>query len=148
MKRPFVPLVVEPHPQGYTGLPYVTLVCYREKEVLTIIDNCTDKYIKAYILDLCGPEDVDQTAMLQVAEHWYDNERDARPLSFTMSIHGVAQEGNKILRTYNTEYVTRVIGPMFRYPMNEVVSVKRRKRKHLPADIEIVTKSTVVRYSF
>ncbi len=136
-----IPLIVEPHPIDYEGYPFITLIEYRKEHTLTLIDNANDKVVKAYVLDMCGPANVDEELLISVAKYWYDNNGLYRyPVSFTLSQFGIATEASKIYRTFNIEYITRVIGPLPRFEMKEVKSVKRRRRKPVPPGVEVRNK--------
>lgn len=136
-----IPLIVEPHPEDYEGYPFITLIQYRKEHTLALIDNATDKVVKAYVLDMCGPANVDEELLIGVAKHWYDNNGLERyPVSFTLSQFGIANEASKIYRTFNIEYITRVIGPLPRFEMKAITSTKRRRRKPVPAGVEIKNK--------
>ncbi len=132
-----VPLIVENHPTDYIGYPFITLIQYRKTHVLSIVDNSDDQSIKLYVLDLCGPEHVKEEKVIEVAASWYENNRTQHPLSVEFSRRGLTSETGKIYRTFNTEFVTRVIGPLPRFEMTEIIRVKRRKRKPIPPGVEI-----------
>lgn len=132
-----VPLIVENHPSDYMGYPFITLIQYRKAHVLSIVDNSDDQSIKLYVLDLCGPEQVKEEKVIEIATQWYETSRTQHPLSVEFSRQGVTSETGKIYRTFNTEFVTRVIGPLPRFEMSEVIRVKRRKRKPIQPSIEI-----------
>ena len=132
-----VPLIVEAHPDDYDGYPFITLIQYRNQHVLSIIDNSTDKTIKAFILDLCGPEQLNEEAIISVAAEWYEASEFSYPLSIEFSKRGMSNDVSKILRTYNIDFVTRVIGPLPKFPMEETKSVKRRRRKAIPSGMEV-----------
>lgn len=132
-----IPLIVEDHPFDYDGYPFITLIQYRNEHYLTLIDNADKKTIKSYILDLCGPATVDEQQIIEVAQRWWYMEKDRYPLSFAFSKAGMANEVSKIYRSYNIEYVTRVIGPLPKFEMHETTSVKRRKRKTVPKTMKI-----------
>ena len=132
-----VPLIIEPHPQDYEGYPFITLIQYRNEHVLAIIDNADDKKIKAYVLDLCGPEDVDEEAIVTIASEWYSNSEVTYPLSIEFSKRGISNETVKILRTFNTDFVTRIIGPLPKFAMTTTQKVKRRRRKPVPDGVEV-----------
>ena len=66
-----IPLIIEDHPDTYDGYPFITLIQYNKKHFLTIVDNSNDKVIKAYILDLCGPEGVDEEKIISVASNFF-----------------------------------------------------------------------------
>jgi len=132
-----LPLIVENHPESYDGYPFITLIQYRDEEVLGIVDNITDKMVKAYILDLCGPSQVDEESIINVASEWYAKSKDRYPLSFEFSKLGMSETVRGIYRSYPVGFVTRVIGPLPRFEMGEVKSVKRRRRKPISSNIEV-----------
>lgn len=132
-----IPLVVEPHPEDYNGYPFITLIQYRNEHILSIVDNTTKKAIKAYVLDLCGPEKVDEEQIIQIASGWYKNKSERYPISFEFSREGVAHNTSKILRTFTIEYVTRIIGPLPKFEMSTVENVRRRRRKPIPEGVKI-----------
>lgn len=136
------PLIVEPHPLDYTGFPFVTLIQYRKQPMLVIVDNADDSVIRAFVLDLCGPENVNEEKLIATVAEWYDNNRSSFPISVEFSRNGMTSQTSKIYRALNIEFVSRVIGPVPKYPMNAVKSIKRRRRKPLPVGVEIHTEST------
>ncbi len=135
-----LPLIVEKHPKNYAGYPFITLIQYRDQHLLGIIDNTTDKMIKAYILDLCGPALVSEEQVIKVASHWYDTAKDRYPLSFEFSKMGLSDDVKGIYRSYAVGFVTRIIGPLPRFEMNEVKSIKRRRRKPISVNMEVHSK--------
>jgi len=135
-----VPLVVEPHPADYSGYPFITLIQYRNQHFLTIVDNSDNESINAFVLDLCGPERVDEEMIINVANEWYRLNKDRYPISFEFSKRNISSETSKLYRTYNVEFISRVIGPLPCFPMNNIKSIKRRRRKPIPAGVEIVRK--------
>lgn len=135
-----VPLIVEEYPENYDGYPFLTLIQYRKQHIVTIVDNADEKIIKAFILDLCGPEEVDEKRIVEIAADWYYNRRIRYPISFEFSRLGLSKEAGRIFRTFNIEFVTRVIGPLPKFEMSEVHSVKRRRRKPVPPGMEVTNK--------
>lgn len=140
-----VPLIIEPHPSNYDGYPFITLIQYRDQHVLSIIDNSTDKTIKAFVLDLCGPEQLNEEVIIRVAADWYEKSGCKYPLSIEFSRLGMSNEVSVILRTYNIDFVTRVIGPLPKFPMDETKSIKRRRRKSISSNIEVHKKVVQLR---
>ena len=126
-----IPLVIESHPEEYQGYPFVTLIQYTKQLFLTLVDNSDDKKIKAFVLDFCGPAGVDEEQLLDIATDWWDNRRMEFPLSIEFSRRNITQKG------FNMEYVTRVIGPLPKFTMDEVHSIRRRKRKPVPVGMEV-----------
>ncbi len=131
------PLIVEPHPVDYTGFPFITLIQYRKLPMLAIVDNADDSVLRVFVLDLCGPEGIKEEDIIAVASDWYDNNRSNYPISIEFSRKGIVSSTSKIYRALNIEFVSRVIGPVPKYPMTEVKSIKRRRRKPLPVGVEI-----------
>lgn len=135
------PLIVESHPDDYTGYPFVTLIQFNKKHLLTIIDNSDDSSVSAYVLDLCGPEKINEEHIIAVVSDWYYNRRDKYPLSFEFSIQNMTETTSKIYKTFNTDFVTRVIGPLPTFKMTADTNIRRRKRKDLPTNIPVVKKA-------
>jgi len=132
-----VPLIVEEHPDDYNGYPFITLIQHRNEHILAIINNASDKTIEAFVLDLCGPEKINEETIISIAAEWWAESGEKYPLSVEFSKRGVTSETSKILRSYKVDFVTRVIGPLLSYPMDNVKSVKRRRRKPVPAGMEV-----------
>lgn len=125
-------LIIEPHPESYNGLPFITLLQFRKEHYLTIIDDSNDEEIKAFVLDLCGPAELDKAFVLQTALEWHTSMKHM-PLSIVFSMRGQSGIVEKIYRTFSTECTTRAIGPMPRYNMDQAPVVKRKRRK-FPTD--------------
>jgi hypothetical protein len=111
------PLIVEAHPDDYSGYPFITLLQFCQDRILCIVDNTNDKMIKAYVLDYCTPAGIDEEAIIKIAEEWYNTSRDKHPLSIEFSMRGLTGEFSNVYRNYNIEYITRVIGPLPKYAM-------------------------------
>ena len=143
-KKITVPLIIEPHPKEYNGLPFITLIQYRKLPMLVIVNNATDDGISAFVLDLCGPESVDEEILILTASEWYHTNRANYPISVEFSRRGLTPQTSKIYRSLNVDFISREIGPVPKYPMQTVKSVKRRRRKPLPPGIEIHDLNLVV----
>lgn len=132
-----IPLIVEKHPVEYDGYPFITLVQYHDKDILAIIDDSNDKIIKGYVLDLCSLENVNEQIIIDVTSEWYESKYNIYPISFEFSKRNIITEASKIYRIFNVEYVTRVIGPLPRFEMSKVHSIRRRKKKEVPNGVRI-----------
>lgn len=133
------PLIVEPHPADYKGYPFITLIQYRKEHSLTIVDNADDKNIKVYVLDMCSPAQVNEELLITVAHNWYESEDYLKyPVSIAFSQAQIAPEAMKIYRSFNIEFVTRVIGPLPMFEMKKVRSIKRRRRKPIPPGVQLI----------
>lgn len=135
-----IPLIVEKHPANYKGYPFITLIQYKDQDLLVIVDNVDDKNIDAYVLDLCGPENVNEENLIEVVHPWWKQRREDFPISFEFSRLGMTDQVSKIFRSFHIEYVTRVIGPLPLFEMEEVTKIRRRKRKPIPEGMEIHSK--------
>lgn len=136
-----VPLIAEEHPEDYQGYPFITLIQYGDDPLLSIVDNTTNKTIKAFILDLCGPEGIDEQQVVDVAATWYHYNYEQFPVSFEFSRHNLTNTVSPIYKTLNIEFVTRVIGPLFQYEMKKTSNVRRRKRKTVPSGVVVNDKT-------
>lgn len=141
-KKSTVPLIVEPHPKDYGGFPFITLVQYRKAPMLVIVDNADEEVIRAYVLDLCGPEHVNEEAVITAATEWYANNRGNYPISIEFSRRGLTPMTSKVYRALNIEFVSRIIGPVPKYPMGTVKSIKRRRRKPISVNVEMTAKES------
>lgn len=122
-------LIIEPHPVDYKGLPFITLIQYSKQAWLTIVDNIDKDTVRAFVLDMCGPEAVDEELIMSVAHDWYTNLQGSVPLSVEFARRGLTATSSKIYRTLNLEYVSRIIGPVISYPVDDVKRIKRRRRR-------------------
>ena len=96
-----IPLIIESHPDNYEGYPFITLLQYRKEHLLAIVDNTTDKHVRAFVLDLCGPAKVDEEQIIELAKYWWENSREQYPVSFEFSKLQVSGITSKIYRTFN-----------------------------------------------
>jgi hypothetical protein len=135
-------IIVEPHPQEYTGYPFVALVQHKQTSYIAIIDNVSEKHIKAYVLDLCEPEGLSEKAVIDLAAEWYDDSVTKYPISVEFSKRGVSNVVGKIYRTFNLDAVVRIIGHVSYFPIDEVYKVKRRKKREIQRSIAIIPKTS------
>ena len=136
-----VPLIREEHPSDYTGYPFITLLQYQQDPILTIVDDADDKRIRAYVLDLCGPQSVDEETLINVAIEWFTVNAEKYPLSFELARRGLTAEATQVYRSYNIEFITRVIGPLPAFNMSATPSIKRCRRKTVPTGVQVVERS-------
>jgi len=133
-----IPLIVEPHPENYTGYPFITLIQYRDNHTLLIIDQRSPKTIEGFVLDLCGPTGTDEELLINTASEWFEHHQTDYPVSFYFSQQGLSSLFAPVYRVYPVEFVTRVIGPMPAFGAVVPPAIKRRRRKHLSSSIQIV----------
>lgn len=140
-RKQSVPLIVEKHPADYEGYPFITLIQYRQDHILTIIDNATEKEIRAFVLDLCGPSNINEEYIISIANEWFEKYREQYPLSFEFSKRGISGLVSPIYKKFSIDYVSRIIGPLYKFPMELSEKVKRKRKKSLPVGIKISKKN-------
>lgn len=121
-------MIVEPHPEEYNGYSFITLIQFNEKHLLSIIDNYDKKTIKAYVLDYCESSEVDEIEIITVAHDWWNSKNPPYPISIEFSKRGLTAETSKIYRTYAVDSVSRIIGPIPSFDMDNVQKVRRKRR--------------------
>ena len=133
------PLIFE-ELQDQNNLLFLTLIEFKKVKYLTIIENVVDSEIQAYMLDNLVAEGIDQEWFLSVATRWFYAASGRYPLSFEFAKLGKGDVVKKILKTFNINSTSRVIGKLFTYPVNAKPKVKRRKVVPIPETIEIKLK--------
>lgn len=135
------PLIVEEHPDDYDGYEFITLIRYNDDNYLTIVDNMHPKFIDCYVLDFCSGANIEEEFVIQLAQSWYLKSKEKYPISIEFSKQGQTATFSKILRSFNIDYVSRVIGPLPNFEMKGVDKVRKRKRKPVPKGVKIVQKN-------
>ncbi len=134
-------LIREDHPDTYNGYKFITLIKYNGDTFLNIVDNIVNNQIVAYVIDFCNNSEVDELALIELADYWYSNNKNKHPFSIEISKRGLSNYYNKILRNFPVDYVTRVIGPLPEFNMGGPKKIKRKKKKSIPKSVQIVIKS-------
>lgn len=132
MRKPAnsVPLIIEPHSKDYTGYKFITLIRYNDDNTLNVVDNVVNKSIHTYVLDMCGPCEVDEREFIEIALEWYESGNSKKyPLSIEMAKRNWSSNANKILRVFPLDYITRIIGPVAEYPMSGYTKCRKRKKR-------------------
>jgi len=139
------PLIIENHPDDYTGYPFITLIAYGNDDFLTIVDNYNHTHINAYVIDYCGPELVDEELLIETSKQWYFSTTQKKcPISVIFSRGGVLGDMKRIHKTFNINYVKRIIGPLPKYDMESIKRTKRKKRKITDVTVPINFKPLVI----
>jgi hypothetical protein len=113
--------------QDPSNLLFCTLLEFKRTKYLVIIENVIDDEIQAYVLDLLAAEEIDQDWFLNIATRWFYSASDRYPLSFEFAKLGKGDVIKKVLKTFNVNSVSRVIGKLFTYAVNTKPKIKRRK---------------------
>lgn len=140
------PLIAEPHPENFGGYAFLTLVRYNDEDYITIIDNVVKGEIIAYVLDFCSKEfeskpQESEEAIIKVAIQWNDTAKGKYPISVEFARQGLGPITSRIVRKFQVDYVTRVIGPMPEFNMGMPHKIKKRKKKSPPKGIEVIYRS-------
>lgn len=135
------PLVFE-NLEDHSNLIFLTLIEFKKIKYLTVIENVANEEIQAYVLDQLAAEGIDQEWFLSVATRWFYSASHRYPLSFEFAKLGKGDVVRKVMKTYNINSVSRVIGKLFTYNINAKPKVKRRKVQPISETIPIKLKST------
>ena len=138
MKIP--PLVAEVL-EDQSNYMFLTLIEYKKVKHLTIIENIVGDEIKAYALDSLAAEGIDQDWFMSVATRWFYSASDRYPLSFELTKLGRHDVVQKLLKTFSTSSVSRLIGRVFSYRIDEPPKVRRRRVKPVQQVTEIKLKA-------
>lgn len=125
---------------GVGNLLYLSLIEYKREEYLCVVDNIRCSEIDAYVLDYADQERVDVKNFLQVTTRWFYAKSDIHPLSVELSRYGLTQWAAPIYRTFDSTYVSRIVGHGFSYDAMSKSKVRRRRVVPLPEGIEVVLK--------
>lgn len=120
---------------------YLMLVEYKKIKYLTVIENLVDDEIQAYVLDQLSAESIDQDWFLSVTTRWFYSASDRYPLSFEFTKLGKGDVVKKVLKTFNVNSVSRLIGKIFVYPLNAKPKVKRRRVFQTPETVAVKFKN-------
>lgn len=120
-------VLVESHPVGYSGYPFITMVqIAHTTNIPSIIDNSTNASINLYALDQCVACGIELDTILEAAVNWYENNAHM-PFSIELSLRGLSEYAGGIMRCYRMSSITRIIGPLANYPYSASAPLKRRK---------------------
>lgn len=119
---------------------YLSLVEYKRETYLCLIDNIKPSEIGAYVLDYADQSGIEVSKFLEAATHWFYARSDDYPLSVELAKAGLTEWASGMHRTFDTTYVSRIIGQGFAYDAMEKSKVRRRRVVPLPAGIEVKLK--------
>lgn len=121
-----------------SNLYYMSVIQYRKEHHLVVIDNITDDTVTAYAIDKASQEGLEIKDLLSVINRWFYSASSKHPLSIEFSKCGLTDKTNKILKTFDLNNVTRIVGHDFRF-QQEQPKVRRRKVQRTPTtDVDIM----------
>lgn len=133
-----IQLIPESYPENYNGYKFISLIKYNERSQITIVDNVISDNIHAFVLDECQALNLDETVLISYAEDWYSKESDKLPFSIFLSKNNTGMEYYNTIKCFPLDFVSRVLGPLFVFNMGNPMKVKRKRKKDIPNNIEIV----------
>lgn len=126
------------------NLLYLALLEYKRENYLCIIDNVSQSEIGAYVLDYAEQENIPVQEFLSLVTHWFYSKSDNHPLSVEIASQGLTQLIAPIHRTFDTTYVSRIVGHAFVYETMNKSKVRRRRVVPIPEGVAIKFKKSVV----
>ncbi len=134
-------LIIEDHPEDYTGAPWVTLVKYHDDKIHLVVVNClAEEYLWAYALEAMSP--TEQNIFHIVCAEYWESVLYSEPVRLRVSMDQWLVErelthlfGPKI-SGYYVDNISRIIGPVrYSTPLPPKSKVRRRKRIDVPKEL-------------
>ena len=141
MAKKIPPLILE-NLDSNENHAYLTLIVYKKQKYLVVVDNIVNEEISAFVLDIAETEDIDVNWFLSVCNLWFYASSEKYPLSFEFAKLGQLDKVKRIIKTFNINSVSRIIGRIFMYNIQNKPKVKRRKIIPVPEYVEIKFKKT------
>lgn len=121
---------------------YLSLLEYKRENYLCVIDNIAASEIGAYVLDYAEQENIPLNEFLALATRWFYSNSDSKPISVEIAKLGLTSQLAPIYRTFDSTYVTRIIGNAFAYDGMNKSKVRRRRVIPVPEGVAIKFKRT------
>ncbi len=122
---------------------YLSLVEFKRETYLCVIDNIKPEEITAYVLDYAEQEGIDLKAFLSFTTHWFYARSEKVPLSVALARAGLTKWAAPMFRTFDSAYVSRIVGQAFAFEGEKKVKVRRRRVMPIAAGVEIKLKKPV-----
>lgn len=122
---------------GRGNFIYLSLIEYKREEYLCVIDSVKSNEIGAYVLDYAEQENIDLSQFFKLATLWFYAKSDIHPLSVDFAKKGLTEWVGPIYKTFDTTYVSRIIGQAFTFENLDKNRVRRRRVVPIPEGIEI-----------
>lgn len=126
--------------QQPSNLLYLTVIEYKRENFLTVVDNITEDEVIAFVLDVAEQEGITLQQFLSIANRWYYSDSKNHPLSIEFAKHGLTPTVAPMIKSFDLNCVSRIIGYPFVYKLL-MKRVKRRRVVQIPDTIEIRLKS-------
>lgn len=136
MAKKIPPLILE-NLDSNENHAYLTLIVYKKQKYLVVVDNIVNEEISAFVLDIAETEDIDVNWFLSICNLWFYGSSEKYPLSFEFAKLGQLDQVKSIIKTFNINSVSRIVGRIFMYNIQNKPKVKRRKIIPVPEYVEI-----------
>jgi hypothetical protein len=141
MAKKIPPLILE-NLDSNENHAYLTLIIYKKQKYLVVVDNIVNEEISAFVLDFAESEDIDVNWFLSTCNLWFYSASEKYPLSFEFAKMGQLDKVKKIIKTFNINSVSRIVGRIFMFNIQNKPKVKRRKIVPVPEYVEIKFKKS------
>lgn len=135
MKKVIPPLIIE-NVHASQNYIFLSLVEYKKKEYLCIINELDDKECCVVIFD-----DIQNAyrsnALLSIAIHWYYSSSEKYPFVVEIAKAGLIDVYSEHIKTFTTSNISRIVGKSFSFGLNIKPKLKKRKIIPIQKTIEI-----------
>jgi hypothetical protein len=125
-RKPMPPLILERLLDGI-NLHILSVVEYKRKHFLCIVDDIKPTTVNAYVLDFAEQEGIDINTLMSLAIRWYYFFSDKFPISVMFAKEGLTHITQRIYRRFNKVNVGRIIGAPFAYNLHMQPKSKKRR---------------------
>jgi hypothetical protein len=105
---------------------FISLIECKGQHYLCIIDRISQTEITAYVLDFAEAENIPIHHFLSIANIWFYGSSDRHPLSVELAKKGLTDVLSPIYKTFDINFVSRVVGTTFEFADSES-KIKRRR---------------------
>jgi hypothetical protein len=126
MKKKIPPLQIE-FLQDRTNLFALSLIEYKRENFLVVIDNITPFEIGAYVLDYAAQSNVDIQQFMRIVNIWFYKSSNNYPISIEVAKLGLTGSLSNMYRSFDVNFVARVLGNPFKFDFSQPKKVKRRR---------------------
>ena len=142
MAKKRVPDLKLEHIEGLGNVLFLSLVEYKREQYLCVVDSIKPAELSVYVLDYAEQQDIDLKKFLSFTTHWFYSNSENFPLSIQLARSGLTEWASPMFRTFDTTYVSRIIGQAFYITPIQKTKVKRRRVIPIPEGIEIKFKKS------
>lgn len=135
MKKAIPPLIIEKVKTSQNYI-FLSLVEYKKKEYLCIINELDDKECCVVIFDDIQKK-YHANALLSIAIRWYYGSSEKYPFVVEIAKAGLIEVYSEYIKTFTTSNISRIVGKSFHFGLNIKPKLKKRKIVPIQKTIEI-----------